>query len=112
MKELEMNSSRLMLVSKSERNAGLSFSNLSWQPEKYLPKKAEYTCNSFLEYGGLFLYTTQFYHISVRSYTVFDNKKARFYARYGVSQTPNYLKEERRCNSVTRLRNIAIAVLL
>ncbi|MDB3461204.1 olfactory receptor 4F15 [Clostridioides difficile] len=38
----------------------------------------------------IFVWSLKFYHKPVRSCSILSNKKARFYAGCGVSQTPSY----------------------
>ena len=80
-------------VSNRERNAGLSFSNFSWQSEKISARESCFygiigiRITPFLD-GGLYFLSNSIIPYPVRSYLIFRNEKCRIYATCGVSQTP------------------------
>lgn len=61
---------------------------LSENEEKSLMARRDKITN--LQDMGVCFSTTQFYHISVRSYIVLQQKIARIDAGFGVLQTPRY----------------------
>lgn len=91
-----------MVSSRMERNSYLSLSNLFWQSEKYLPKKAVCMVSYHIGTTPLLVdmvncyWTSQFYHKSVRSCFILQQKESCIYAGSGVSQTPIFIKRERR----------------